>query len=129
LRIVLPALEGKVHPGVRAALWRLAEEAELQAEQAAHRRAWLDGVARARERGRLELPVARSGVLPSAQELSDVLSLLQTFWPDAEAALCAKQVQALRGLFGAGGTGREAQLSGGLRASRRGWQVILGPKG
>src|SRR6185503_13741182 len=44
-RLVMPVLEDKVHAGVRAALWRLAEEAELHAERRAWRRGWLDGIA------------------------------------------------------------------------------------
>ena len=39
--LVLPALEKKVHPGARAALWRLAEEAETFAAAQSWRRDWL----------------------------------------------------------------------------------------
>lgn len=124
-RLVLPMLERKVHPGVRASLWRLAEEAELHAERRAWRRGWLAGIAAIGTRGFLALPVPRLGGPPALEELADILDLLKALWRAPDLACTAKQLQALRGLFGASGARRSVPLSEVVVAERQGREVWI----
>jgi len=123
-RLILPVLETRVHPGVRAALWRLAEEAEVYAERQAWRRGWLEAIAALASRGYLALPVPRLGMLPRPEELEDVLSLLRTAWR-TQALEPAKHTRLLRGLFGPCGAARRVPLPGRLIAERRGQEVWI----
>ncbi|MCK6470475.1 MAG: tRNA lysidine(34) synthetase TilS [Planctomycetes bacterium] len=124
-QLVLPVLEKKVHPGVRSALWRLAEEAEFHAERRAWRRGWLDGIAAVGSRGFLTLPVPKVGSPPSTEELADVVSLLKTLWRAEGLAVGAKHLAAIRDLFGPSGKMRVIHLPGQVVAERKGREVIL----
>jgi tRNA(Ile)-lysidine synthase TilS/MesJ len=97
--LVLPLLEEKVHPGARAALWRLAEEAETQAERRAWRREWLAAFVGCGLRESISLPVPRTDALPAVDELSDVLDVLRMTWRLARASFTLRHAQALRQLF------------------------------
>lgn len=123
--LVLPVLEEKVHAGVRAALWRLAEEAEVHAERTAWRRGWLEAIAALGSRGYLALPVPRLGGAPTPEELTDVLNLLKTVWRLKKSQITARHLSLLRGLFGPSGTRRCIALPGHLSAERRGGEVWL----
>jgi len=124
-RLVLPVLEKKVHPGARAALWRLAEEAELHAERRAWRRGWLQGIAALNMRGYLALPVSRGATLPTLEELSEILGLLRVVWNLAHSEVGSKQLHNLRTLFGPSGAKREVPLPGRLIAERDGPEVRI----
>lgn len=117
-RLVLPVLEQKVHPGTRAALWRLAEEAEFHAERRAWNRGWLDAIAAVGTRGYLALPVPKVGSPPGAEELADVINLLKTLWKNRGLAATAKHLQQLQGLFGPSGVQRQIHLPGHVVAER-----------
>ena len=124
-RLVLPVLEQQVHPGVRAALWRLAEEAEVHAEKRALSREWLAGFAELSRRGALVLPAPRSGPPPLPEELGAALDVLRALWGLGESGFTRRHVQALRELFAPGSGPKQLALPGGLRAERRGRQVTL----
>jgi len=124
-RLVLPALEKKVHPGVRAALWRLAEEAQVLAERRAWRRGWLDGVAALESRGFLALPVPKAGGAPSLEELADVAGLVRALWRVHDGEVSARHLQALRALFGHTESNKRLSLSGGIVAERRKHEVWI----
>lgn len=124
-RLVLPVLEDKVHAGVRAALWRLAEEAELHAERRAWRRGWLDGIAAIAARGFLALPVPRVGGMPTLDELADVTNLLKALWQTKDAEVGSKHLQSLRTLFGPSGVSRQIALPGGIIAERKDGEVWI----
>lgn len=124
-RLVLPVLEDKVHAGVRAALWRLAEEAEQHAERRVWRRGWLTGIAAIGARGFLALPAPRGGALPSLEELADIASLVKALWNARDAELGSKHLMALRTLFSASGAARQIALPGGLLAERKDGEVWI----
>jgi tRNA(Ile)-lysidine synthase len=123
--LVLPLLEQKVHPGTRAALWRLAEEAEVHAEKRAWRREWLTAFADAGKHSNVQLPVPRIGPPPEASELSDVLEVLKVMWGLKSADFSHRHVQALRRLFVRNSGPRSTQLPAGIVADRRGKVVTL----
>jgi tRNA(Ile)-lysidine synthase len=123
--LVLPLLERKVHPGVRAALWRLAEEAEYHVEERAWRRGWLQAIAALATRGYLALPVPQRSASLTSEELQDVVNLLSSFWRLRRAQVTAKHIAMLRGLFGPSGAARRVELPGGLIAERRAGEVWL----
>ena len=123
--MVLPVLERKVHPGVRAALWRLAEEASVHAQRRAWRHGWLDGIAAMGTRGFLALPVSRPGPPPGLDELAEVLSLLKARWGVRDLAGNSRHLQALRGLFGVSSAQRYVLLAGKVVAERRGQEVWM----
>jgi tRNA(Ile)-lysidine synthase len=127
-RLVLPLLERKVHPGVRAALWRLSEDAAVHTARSAWRRGWLSAVAAMSARGCLALPAAPGGALPSTGELADILALLRGYWRLRAAEWSAKHLQAVRLLFGPSGATRRLELPGGLRAARAGREVLFRPR-
>ncbi|MCZ7646498.1 MAG: tRNA lysidine(34) synthetase TilS [Planctomycetota bacterium] len=124
-RLILPVLENSVHPGTRAALWRLAEEAEFHAERRAWRRGWLDGIAAVGTRGFLALPVPKVGSPPSPEELADIVNLLKTLWKNRALAVTAKHLQQLQGLFGPSGARREMHLPGKVVAERADGEVRI----
>ena len=123
--LILPVLETKVHSGVRAALWRLAEEAEVYAERTEWRRGWLEAIAALGPRGYLALPVARLGGPPTPEELADVLNLLRTVWRLKKFRFTSKHLSLLRGLFGRSGSNRRVPLPGKLSAERRDGEVWI----
>ncbi|MCY3021940.1 MAG: tRNA lysidine(34) synthetase TilS [Planctomycetota bacterium] len=123
--LVLPLLEEKVHPGARAALWRLAEEAEMHAEKRALRRDWLAAFARIGEHGQLALPVPRLGAAPASDEIGDVLELLRSIWNLGDAGFSHRHVDALRHLFNPASGAKRLVLPGGLTAQRRHRAVVL----
>ena len=123
-KLVLPLLEEKVHPGTRASLWRLAEEAEIHAEKRAWRREWLTAFANVGRHPHLELPVPRLGSPPGTDELKDVLDVLKHMW-DFSAELSQRHLHALRRLFNPISAPKELQLPAGLSAERRGRSVLI----
>jgi len=123
-KLVLPLLEEKVHPGTRAALWRLAEEAEIHAEKRAWRREWLTAFANVGRHPYLELPVPRLGSPPATDELKDVLDVLKHMW-DFGAELSQRHLLALRKLFNPTSGPKQLQLPSGLFAERRGRSVVI----
>ncbi|MFH0938167.1 MAG: tRNA lysidine(34) synthetase TilS [Planctomycetota bacterium] len=123
--LVLPLLEKKVHPGARAALWRLAEEAEVHAEKRAWNRDWLAAFANVSRLGRLALPVSRLGEPPSADELSDALEILRVIWDLGDSSFSYRHARALRALFNADSGPKQIDLPGNLRAERRQRHVIV----
>jgi tRNA(Ile)-lysidine synthase len=122
---ILPLLEKKVHPGTRAALWRLAEEAEVHAKKRAWSREWLSAFTGLARRGRLELPVPNSGILPSTEEISDTLNVLGALHGLEGGSFSLRHVQALRGLFVPQSGPKHLDLPGGLAADRRGKVVAI----
>jgi tRNA(Ile)-lysidine synthetase-like protein len=117
--LVLPMLEEKVHPGARAALGRLAEEAEVQYEKRAWRREWLAGFASLEKNGSLSLPVSKLGPPPDEDEISDALSVLQAAWNLGATSFGRRHAQALRALFIPASGPKTLSLSGNLAAERR----------
>ncbi|MGD0091279.1 MAG: ATP-binding protein, partial [Planctomycetota bacterium] len=124
-RLVLPLLEQKVHPGVRAALWRLAEEAEVHAEKRAWRREWLAAFAQAGKEDHVALPVPRLGSPPDNSELSDALEVLRSIWSLGGAGFSSRHVQALRHLFNPAAGAKQLELPGGLSAKRKHKAVVI----
>jgi len=124
-RLVLPALEKKVHPGVRSALWRLAEEAQVLAERRAWRRGWLDGVAALESRGFLALPVPQAGGPPAQEELADMVRLVRAVWRTQDSEVSSRHLHALRTLFGRSESNKRLSLSGGIVAERRKHEVWI----
>ncbi|HYG75852.1 MAG TPA: tRNA lysidine(34) synthetase TilS [Planctomycetota bacterium] len=123
--LVLPVLAGKVHPGARAALWRLAEEAEVHAEKRAWRREWLTAIAQLGKQDFFSLPVPKLGSPPEIAELSDALEVLKTMWNMKGLALTHRHAQALRRLFNPESGAKKIDLPGGLVAERRGKTVCI----
>jgi len=123
--LILPVLAGKVHPGARAALWRLAEEAEVHAEKRAWRREWLTAIAQLGKQDHFALPVPKLGSPPEIAELSDALEVLKTMWNMKEVALTHRHAQALRRLFNPESGAKKIDLPGGLVAERRGKVVTI----
>ena len=123
--LILPVLEKKVHSGVRPALWRLAEEAEVHAERTAWRRGWLESIAALGSRGYLALPVARLGGPPTPEELADVLNLLKTVWRLKKLNISSKHLTSLRGLFKRSVANRRVALPGKLTAECRNGEVWI----
>lgn len=117
-RLVLPLLERKVHPGTRAALWRLAEEAEVHAEKRVWNREWLSAFGNLVRVGHLVLPVPRLGSPPNPDEINDALNVLRAIWDMRDSHFTQRHAQALRGLFTSAG-GKCIELPGGLTAERR----------
>lgn len=117
-RLVLPVLEEKVHPGVRSALWRLAEEADFQNERRAWTRAWLAAFAALTPDVPLELPVPPTGAPPTLDELSDALSLLKSVWSLPRFHVNSQRLIALRGLFGPSGEERAIHWPSGNGPAR-----------
>lgn len=130
-KLVLPLLEEKVHPGVRAALWRLAEEAEVHAEKRAWRREWLAAFAHGGRQNHLALPVPRLGSPPDTSEVSDALEVLRSIWNLRDICLTHRHVQALRHLFNPAAGAKGIELPCGLVAQRKGRTVVVsrGPAG
>jgi tRNA(Ile)-lysidine synthase len=123
--LVLPLLEQKVHPGVRASLWRLAEEAEVLAEKRAWRREWLAAFAQAARTDQIALPVPRLGSPPDSSEISDALEVLRSIWGLREASFTSRNIQALRHLFIPAAGAKGIELPGGLTAARRHRAVVI----
>ena len=123
--LVLPLLEEKVHPGARAALWRLAEEAEKSAEAQNNRRQWLAAFANLGTERKLILPVPRQCNPPTVEELSDALEVVRTFWDLASAHFSARHAQSLQTLFDFNSGPKSLDLPGGLIAERRNKTVTL----
>jgi len=123
--LVLPLLEEKVHPGVRAALWRLAEEAEVHAEKRTWRREWLAAFAHGSRHDEVALPVPRLGSPPDNSELNDALEVLRSIWNLNIACFTHRHVQALRHLFNPAAGAKGIALPGGLSAKRRGRAVVI----
>jgi tRNA(Ile)-lysidine synthase len=120
---VLPVLAGKVHPGARQALWRLAEEADILAAKRAWRREWLQAFAQAGNHGSIELPVPTLGSPPEVVELSDALDVLKTLWRLKDASFTHRHAQALRRLFNTESGPKKIDLPSGLVAERVGRSV------
>ena len=122
---VLPVLAGKVHPGARQALWRLAEEADILAAKRAWRREWLTAFAQAGNHGSIELPVPALGSPPEVVELSDALDVLKTLWKLKDASFSHRHAQALRRLFNTEGGPKQIDLPNNLVAERVGRAVRI----
>lgn len=123
--LVLPLLAGKVHPGTRQALWRLAEEAEAHAEKRDLRREWLAAFATLGTLDMLVLPVSRMGTPPAVDELIDALNVLKAMWKLQSTQFTHRHAQALRRLFPYTSGPKSIDLPGGLVAQRRGKEVIV----
>lgn len=123
--LVMPLLAGKVHPGTRAALWRLSEEAEVHAEKRNWRREWLAAFAHLDKQDHFELPVPKLGSPPEIDELNDALEVLRTMWNLKDAAFTHRHAQSLRRLFNPECGGKRIDLPGGLVAERKGKTVAL----
>jgi tRNA(Ile)-lysidine synthase len=123
--LVLPLLAQKVHPGVRAALWRLAEEAEMHAEKQKWNREWLAAFAQAGRQEHLALPVPRLGAPPGADEIRDALEVLRSLWDLAAASFTPRHVDSLRRLFSPAAGAKRVALSGNLIAQRRRSMVVI----
>lgn len=123
--LVLPLLAGKVHPGTRAALWRLSEEAEIHAEKRSWRREWLAAFAHLGKQDHFALPAPKLGSPPEIDELSDALEVLRTMWSMKDAAFTHRHAQSLRRLFNPECGGKRIDLPGGLVAERRGRCVMI----
>ena len=123
--LVLPILCGKVHPGTRASLWRLVEEAEVHAEKRTWRREWLTAFAALSTHEQLLLPVPRLGTLPDLDELGDALDVLKGMWNLKDAKFTNRHAQALRRLFIYESGPKRLDLPGGLSAERREKQVTI----
>jgi tRNA(Ile)-lysidine synthase len=117
--LVLPTLEAKVHPGTRAALWRLAEEAEVQFEKRSWRREWLAGFAHIVRDGFLALPVPKLGSPPAEDELSDALEVVRSIWNLQNTSFTHRHARALRGLFTPHSGPKSINLPGNIVAERR----------
>lgn len=115
---VLPLLERKVHPGVRAALRRLAEEAETAATGRERRRRWTLAWAQLEKRGELLLPVNRAEPSPDTEELADAAAVLAEFWKLPRREITAKHLAAVRRLFGPAGEKKVVRLPNGLTVER-----------
>ena len=122
-KLVLPLLAEKVHPGTRAAIWRLAEEAEIHAEKRAWRREWLAAFAHLGKQDQLVLPVPKLGSPPELGELADALEVLRSMW-NLQAEFSQRHAQALRRLFNPECGGKRLDLPGGLNAERR-WKSVM----
>ncbi len=122
---VLPILAGKVHPGARQALWRLAEEADINAAKRTWRRDWLASFSHAGEHGYIELPVPSMGSPPELEELSDALDVLKTLWKLKETNFTHRHAQALRRLFNPESGPKTIDLPNGLVAERKGKVVAI----
>lgn len=122
---VLPILSGKVHPGARQALWRLAEEADINAAKRAWRRDWLACFAQAGRNGYIELPVPSMGSPPELDELSDALDVLKTLWKLQETNFTHRHAQALRRLFNTESGPKSIDLPNGLVAERKAKTVSI----
>ena len=123
--LVLPLLEEKVHPGVRASLWRLAEEAEVLAEKRAWRREWLTAFAQAGKEDHIALPVPRLGSPPDAGEIGDTLEVLRSIWGVSTTGFTSRNIEALRHLFIPAAGAKRLELPGGLTAERRHRAVVI----
>jgi len=122
---VLPILAGKVHPGARQALWRLAEEADINAAKRTWRRDWLASFANAGSHGYIELPVPSMGASPELEELSDALDVLKTLWKLKDANFTHRHAMALRKLFNPKSGPKTIDLPNGLVAERKGKTVAI----
>jgi tRNA(Ile)-lysidine synthase len=124
--LVLPLLEEKVHPGVRSALFRLAEEAELQTEKHAWRREWLSAFAKIESgTSKIELFVPRHNSAPTTEELKDVLEVLKEVWNLGAIEISQRHLQALQRLFEPISKPRHLQLPSNLQAYRHGRTVVI----
>jgi len=122
---VLPILAGKVHPGARQALWRLAEEAEVSAAKRTWRRDWLASFAVAGSHGFIDLPVPSLGSPPELDEIHDALDVLKTLWNLTESNFTHRHAQALRRLFNPESGPKSIDLPNGLVAERKGKMVAI----
>jgi tRNA(Ile)-lysidine synthase len=122
---VLPILCEKVHSGARQALWRLAEEADINAAKRSWRREWLASFADSGSHGTIKLPVPSLGSPPSIDELADALHVLRTFWKLKESQFTNRHAQALRRLFNPGSGAKSLDLPNGLVAERTGKVVTI----
>ena len=122
--LVLPALEAKVHAGARAALWRLAEEAQQSAELQSWRREWLHAFATC-QHGTLILPAPDHLALPALGEIGDALEVLRLAWKLEHASFSIRHAQALQKLFQPRSGPKELHLPATLIAERRGKFVTL----
>jgi hypothetical protein len=139
--LVLPLLEEKVHAGTRAALWRLAEEAETSAAKQIWRREWLAAFAGLGLRECLTLPLAPSprvrfahvgppprggeGEAPSVAECADLLDVLRVAWNITAADFTQAHAHALQRLFAPRSGPKRIDLPGGIVAERTRSSVIL----
>jgi len=121
----LPILAGKVHPGARQALWRLAEEADINAAKRAWRRDWLASFAHAGSHGFIELPVPSMGSPPELDEIADALDVLKTLWKLQDSNFTHRHAQALRRLFNTESGPKTIDLPSGLVAERKAKVVAI----
>ncbi|HEY3322012.1 MAG TPA: tRNA lysidine(34) synthetase TilS [Planctomycetota bacterium] len=121
--LILPALEERAHPGVRSALWRLAEEAECAAETRIWRRQWLIALASAANHDELTLPI--TALPPTSEELTEILETLQALWRLPGGGFTRKHSDALRALFEPHSGPKQLDLPGAIGAERRGKSVSL----
>jgi tRNA(Ile)-lysidine synthetase-like protein len=122
--VVLPALEKKVHAGARAALWRLAEEAQFAADAQAWRRDWLSAFANC-QAGTLTLPAPDHLPLPALNEIADALEVLRIAWKLENANFSIRHSQAVQKLFQPRSGPKELHLPANVTAERRGKFVTL----
>jgi tRNA(Ile)-lysidine synthase len=123
--IVLPALCGKVHPGTRQALWRLAEEAEVHAEKRLWRRDWMTAFAKLGASDSLSLTVPKLGSPPEIDELRDALDVLSSIWVLSGVQFTQRHALALRRLFVWTSGPKTLDLPGNLSAERRAKTVLI----
>ncbi|MCX7803653.1 MAG: tRNA lysidine(34) synthetase TilS [Planctomycetota bacterium] len=122
---IIPALAGRVHPGTRLALWRLAESAgETSGREKRSRLSLFRACAGLGLCGELRLPVEAEGY--DADDVRDALAVAREVWR-VEGPPSSEDLRRLGALLRPGPAAR-LDLPGGLIAERGGRSVRIGPR-